>query len=128
VFLAYPKEAPDLVNLDARVGAAVRTAKPFELELGAAVHDGDPGNGIFVQVHDPSGSWRELRASIAGSAMDRLIAPHATLVHPRTSGLGPSSWSELHDHELQRTIAVRSVAVTAFDGSAWVTFSDHRLG
>ena len=128
VSVAYPKEALDLADLRARVGVAVRTAAPFELELGAVVHDGNPRNGVFVQVHDPLGSWRELRASIAGSTLDPLIAPHVTLVHPRTSGLGPSSWSELQNHDLQRTIAVRSVAVTAFDGHAWVTFSDDRLG
>lgn len=128
VSLTYPKETPHLGDLDARVRAAVRAAAPFDLELGAVVHDGDPKNGVFVQIHDPGGSWRELRASIAGSAADPLIEPHVTLVHPRTSGLGPRCWSELHDQQLQSTITVRSVAVTAFDGSDWVTFSDYRLG
>lgn len=105
--VAYPKEVPDLVNLDARVGAAVRTAAPFELELGAVVHDGDPANGVFVQVGDhPSGNWRDLRTAIAGSAMDRLIAPHVTLVHPRTSGPGQKSWSELQNYDLKRRVAV----------------------
>lgn len=92
------------------------------------VHDGDPKDGVFLRVYDPDGSLRKLRASIAGSATDPVIEPHATLVHPRTSGLGPRCWSELHDQQLQRTITVRSVAVMAFDGSDWVACSNNRLG
>ncbi|MDQ3640399.1 MAG: NUDIX domain-containing protein [Actinomycetota bacterium] len=65
VSVAYPTETPHLRELDERVRAAARMAAPFELELGAVVHGGDPGNGVFVQVHDPAGGWRKLRESSA---------------------------------------------------------------
>lgn len=60
--------------------------------------------------------------------MDPLIGPHVTLRASEDECLGPKCWSGLRDHQLQRTIAVRSVAVTVFDGSDWVAFSDYRLG
>jgi len=128
VSVTYPNEEPDLSRLNERVRSAARTTAPFELQLGAVVHDGDPRDGVFVEVHDAGGQWRKLRTSIAGSEVDPSIEPHVTLVHPRTSGIGLNAWRDLSHHVLRRTVAVRSVAVTAFDGRDWVTFSEHELG
>lgn len=126
--LAYPHEVPDLDELTGRVRSAVRTAAPFELHLGAVVHDGDPTSGVFVQVYDPDGAWRRLRSSIAGPPVEDSIPAHITLIHPRTSALGPTAWDDLQARNLRRTVRVASVAVTAFDGKGWATVSTHALG
>jgi 8-oxo-dGTP pyrophosphatase MutT (NUDIX family)/2'-5' RNA ligase len=127
VTLAYPREVPDLDDVTERVRSAARTTASFELQLGSVAHNGDPNNGLFVEVHDPHGTWRQLRSSIAGATFDQAIPPHITLVHPRTSALGPTAWNAIGRLDLQRTVTVTSVAVTAFDGHRWVTVSQYDL-
>lgn len=127
VTIAYPLEVPELYAMIERVRAAALTTVSFRLQLGSVVHDDDPGNGIFVEVHDTDAAWARLRALIAGRGVDEAMAPHLTLVHPRTSALGPAAWNALRALDCKRTIDVTAVAVTAFDGERWLTVSRHEL-
>jgi len=128
ITLVYPHEVPDVDELSRRVDAATRGAAPFELRLGAVVHDGDPARGVFIEVDDPDGAWRRLRSSIAGTAIDDSIPAHITLVHPRTSALGRTAYDDLQGKDLRRTVRVASIATTAFDGQGWTRVSRHELG
>jgi hypothetical protein len=127
VTVAYPHEVPDLAVMIDRVRSAALTTPSFTLQLGSVVHDGDPRNGIFVEVDDTDAGWARLRSLIAGRAADEAIRPHLTLVHPRTSALGSAAWNALRDLDCRRTIDVMAVAVTAFDGDRWLTVTKHDL-
>jgi 8-oxo-dGTP diphosphatase len=127
VTVAYPGEVDGLDDLRARASAAAATVRPFPLRLGEVTHDGDPERGIFVAIGDPDGGWAALRAAIAGRS-PRAIPPHATVVHPRTSGLGARAWRELAGGDLSGDVAVASLAVTAFDDGRWVTIEQFPLG
>ena len=107
--------------------SAVRTVTPFDVQLRGPVDDGDPTNGEFDRGPYSHGAWRRLRSSIAGRALTDSIPTHVTLVHPRTSALGPNAWLDLQHIDLLRTVEVASVAVTAFDGHRWATVSTHDL-
>jgi hypothetical protein len=51
------------------------------------------------------------------------------VIHPRTSGLGASAWSELVNVRLPETLLqIGEVAVTAFDGRVWRTAARFGLG
>jgi hypothetical protein len=46
---------------------------------------------------------------------------HVTIVHPRTSGLGPIAWEHLEGLSFDTELTVREIAITAFDGTTWRT-------
>lgn len=127
VTVAYPNEVSDLTEMSARAQAAVRRQARFTLELGAVQADGDPPRGVFLDVHDLDGGLMRVRRAIAGRDC-AAIPPHVTLVHPRTSDLAAAAWCDLEGVDLSARFVVRSIAVTAFDGSRWVTTSEHALG
>jgi 8-oxo-dGTP diphosphatase len=128
--VAKPHDVEGLDDLLARTATAACRVEPFELRLGRAHHAGDPAQGIAFDVEDPDGGWRELRTAITGKAeSERSQTPHLTVIHPRTSGLGASAWSELVNVRLPETLLqIGEVAVTAFDGRVWRTAARFGLG
>jgi 8-oxo-dGTP pyrophosphatase MutT (NUDIX family) len=126
VTVAYPNEVPVLDVMVERVRRAATGAPSFSLRLAEVVHGGDPNDGVFVAVDDADKQWARLRSAIAGAAAAE-VPPHVTLVHPRTSGLGAVAFDALRGRDHAATIAVRAVAVTAFDGGQWHTVETFAL-
>jgi 8-oxo-dGTP diphosphatase len=129
VTVTYPDDVPDLDELEERVAAAAEQVSPFVMQVSSPVHDGDPARGIAFRVEDPDGGWGRLRRLISGGMVgEPAVAPHLTMVHPRTSGLGATAWpefAELGAPEL--AFRVDGVCVTAFDGKRWATIDRYGL-
>ena len=129
VTVTYPSEVTDARLLGERLIEATAGLAPFRLRLGSVVSAGDAAKGVFIEVHDDDRGHAVLR--------DRLLRPpftkgpmhaHVTVVHPRTSGLGPSAWRELAGAALATTFLVRDVAMTSFDGRRWHVVHRYPLG
>lgn len=96
ITLVYPEEVDDESVLLERVADATAEVAPFLIWLGEAMAAEEGRGGVWFSVLDPSGSWGQLRDIIlAPPLMPLLVAPHATVVHPRTSDLGPEAAAEL---------------------------------
>lgn len=130
VTVAYPDEVKGLEEAVAFLDVAAKEVGAFEMELGGLVHDGDPGDGLFLEVEDIDGQWKRLRTLVATHAPRRqVVPPHVTVVHPRTSGLGKLAWAEGQPAERRTSrFAFRSIAVTAFDRRRWRTVAERPLG
>jgi len=119
VTAAYPREVSSLDAMLAAVGgAAAARLGPVRLRLGDVMRAGD---AVFIGVDDPHGDFARLREAIVGPEQDRLVRPHVTLVHARTSGRHAEAWTALAGVTINRAIRVASLAATAFDGRHWVT-------
>ena len=62
-----------------------------------------------------------MREAVGFTAEQLEIAPHVTLVHPRTSERGLDAWADLQGTDLDVGVEVGQAAITAFDGRAWQT-------
>lgn len=127
---AYPDEVESVEKALAFVDVAAKEVGALEMELGHLVHDGDPGDGVFVEVEDLDGQWGRLRTLVAANApQTHLVRPHVTVVHPRTSALGELAWAARRPAERKTSrLEFRSIAVTAFDGRRWRTVAERPLG
>jgi 8-oxo-dGTP diphosphatase len=127
ITVAYPREVADVDAMVERVRNAAREACAFRLHVGEVAHAGDPNDGVFHAVDDADGGWAGLRRAVAGADVEVDIPPHVTIVHPRTSGLGAVAFDALRGRRSSGTVAVRAVAVTAFDGERWRTVETFAL-
>lgn len=101
VTLVYPEEVEDEPILLERAIAATARVAPFPVWLGASVAAEDGREGVWFSVEDPSGSWRRLREMILAPPFTPItVAPHATVVHPRTSDLGPQAAAGLRSSRI----------------------------
>lgn len=128
VTVAYPHEVDSVDDAVNRLTALARAAEPFDMELLSFTHDGDPDRGVFVELRDLHGRWRELRSHVADDLADEMpVRPHITMVHPRTSNLGARFWASLPPLPTLRTVRFDTVCVTAFDGVRWQTVAEAPL-
>jgi 2'-5' RNA ligase len=127
VTLTYPAEVPSVAELTERVAAAAAATSPFLLRLGAVAYVGSPENVVYIEISDPDGGWLDLRRRIGATGELLEVAPHLTVVHPRTSGAGPSAWADLAGTSVAGEMIATEVAVTAFDGRRWQTLSRFEL-
>jgi 8-oxo-dGTP diphosphatase len=128
VTVAYPNEVPSLDEMSARVEAAANAAQPFRLRLWEVRRFAQPDDGLYLAIDDVTGGWDTLREAIVGRGEAPTAEPHLTLVHPRTSGMTERAWAEVSGVAIGREVAVREVAVTAFDGHVWQTVERFGLG
>lgn len=131
VTVAYPDELGTIEAALAFLDSAARQVASFELRLGDVVHDGDPSDGVFIEVDDVEGAWARLRRLAVASSGEAAhdVPPHVTIVHPRTSALGALAWTELGGLRMPSTsLDFTSIAVTAFDGRRWRTVGERSLG
>jgi 8-oxo-dGTP diphosphatase len=126
VTVAYPSELAGMMRLEGLLAEAARLVEPFELRIGGPIHDGDPGEGIFLAVDDIDGGLRELRERVLGPDAP-VVQPHVTIVHPRTSNLGRAAWQHLARHAWTRDVTATSVALTAFHDRRWIRVAEHDL-
>lgn len=117
VTVAYPHELAGAAATAGLLDRVVGRLDRFHLVADRLVHDVDPAEGIFLRLLDPTGGWGELRHRLVGPGP--TWPPHITLVHPRTSGLGPAAWTALEHQPFDTGYEVDAVAVTAFDGHRW---------
>jgi 8-oxo-dGTP pyrophosphatase MutT (NUDIX family) len=93
VTLAYPGEAPSPELLAERLREAGATRAPFRLRLGALACFGRPEDGVYIEVDDVDGGYRELREVVLRPPFQlAAVTPHVTIVHPRTSRRGRELW------------------------------------
>lgn len=131
VTVVYPVECPDAAMLSERLTRACRRISPFELRIqGGLGCFGGPDKGVFLPVADVDGGWAALRASILQSPCAPLgdLAPHITLVHPRTSSRGADLWAVAGAVEVTESFVVSEVAITAFDGARWPSLECVAIG
>src|SRR5262245_39413740 len=96
ISLAYPEECMDEVLLLERTALAARCTRPFRVTLEEASGEEGGRGGVWYPVADASNIWNTLRASIlAPPFQKRAVAPHVTIVHPRTSKRGPQALAAL---------------------------------
>lgn len=124
--LAYPQEA-SLEQLLDRLSRTAPSALPVPLRLGSVGHWGHPKDGVFIEVEDLEGRWEKLRRLVAGPRV-LAVAPHVTVVHPRTTNRGLSAWQELSQRAFNAELTVTQIAVTAFNGSQWEIVQRFPLG
>lgn len=122
VTVAYPHQVHGVADMQTRVARAARQVGPFELRVGPLAGPDATDGWVGLCLEDVDGGWQALRERImhTDARAQEDIAPHITLVHPRTSGLarqaaGSLPTGPLHGLEFR----VRSVSVTAFDGRRW---------
>ncbi|MEZ5246061.1 MAG: NUDIX domain-containing protein [Acidimicrobiales bacterium] len=115
VTLVYPEEYTDLELLMARARSAAVGVSPFTLSAARFVTDGDDGqNGVFAEFGVPSDSWNRLRHELlAPPFAPTETRPHLTIVHPRTSNLGPYAWTELGSRPARCHLVANELALTA---------------
>ncbi len=129
ITVAYPSEAKGIDDLLTRVSRAVREVPPFRFRLGRFTHSGSPDAGVFIKVEDVDGGWSHLRRLITyPESLIANVAPHVTVVHPRTTNRGGMAWQSLQNRMCHTDFAVARVAVTAFDGRRWLTIGTFDLG
>ena len=116
VTLVYPEEFNDhrQILVDRAEDAAAMVG-PFALHLDGLVTHGDRGeSGVFAAVSDPTGSWQRLRQTIVRPPLEpRDVAPHVTVVHPRTSDRGAAAWSQLQGSAISGSFVVREFCLTS---------------
>jgi 8-oxo-dGTP pyrophosphatase MutT (NUDIX family) len=96
ISLVYPEEYHDAMLLIARAADAVRHTAPFTVTLGALGGENGGQGGVWYAVLDESKTWSALRSEILSAPFAALaVDPHVTIVHPRTSNLGPKALVEL---------------------------------
>ncbi len=121
VTLVYPQEAPIVDLLIERVRVASTDAAPFRLRLGRVACFGRPEDGIYVEVEDIDGGYRQLREDVLRLPFHPVeFPPHVTLIHPRTSPRGRAFWETPRDQQLDQEFTAAEVAITAFNGTKWV--------
>ena len=129
VTLAYPQEAPDADLLLARLREVCQQTAPLRLRLGGVAVFGRPEDGVYVEVDDIEGDFERLHAATVVPPMEPIVfPPHVTLVHPRTSDLGAACWREEAHRRFDAPFVVRDAAITAWDGTHWVTLHRFALG
>jgi 2'-5' RNA ligase len=125
VTLVYPREIDDPNVLVERVRSAAAASSPLHFRVAGLVADrDDPTQGVYFVLDDSDGGWSALRSRLPvpryGPAREPV--PHVTIVHPRTSDLGPQAWrcrDEWASEPVGLELTVREVAITAFDGEGW---------
>jgi 2'-5' RNA ligase len=129
VTLAYPGEAPSPELLAERLREAGATRPPFRLRLGGLACFGRPEDGVYVEVDDVDGGYRELREVVLRPPFQpAAVTPHVTLVHPRTSRRGRELWDARPPGWAAQELTVDEVALTAFDGARWISVARFPLG
>jgi 2'-5' RNA ligase len=129
VTVAYPEEAPDVALLVERLREAAAGHPPFRLCLGDLDCYGRPEAGVYVRVEDVEGGYRRLREALLRPPFQtHSFPPHVTLVHPRTSLLGPELWRSARTGWREQAFTVTAVAVTGFDGDRWAVLHRIALG
>jgi 8-oxo-dGTP pyrophosphatase MutT (NUDIX family) len=123
VTVTYPGEANEMALLRQRLSDLTAEVAPFALRLGGLSPFGQPEDGCYVEVDDPDAAYAQLRAAILRPPFARMTEQraHVTIVHPRTSGLGPIAWEHLEGLSFDTELTVREIAITAFDGTTWRT-------
>ncbi|WP_436777752.1 2'-5' RNA ligase family protein [Yinghuangia sp. YIM S09857] len=114
ITLVYPEETADEELLSARAEAACGRTAPFRLGLRGVVAEEAGRGGVFVEIDDVGGAWTALRDDLLRPPMMRCpgVAPHATIVHPRTSDRGPECFRSLAGQRLDVEVRVREVVFT----------------
>jgi hypothetical protein len=130
VTLVYPREAPELDLLDARLRAAACTHAPFRLGLGEVACFDRPSTAVYVQVHDLDGGFRALRADVLAPPFHGdKVEPHVTLIHPRTSARGREFWDASgRPQTMTGEFTATELTITAFDGTRWTVIARFPLG
>ena len=126
VTVVYPEEYSDLELLMGRARDLAEQTPPFTFSGERFVTDSDEGqNGVFLELRDPSGSWLRLRSGLlAAPFRAQYVAPHLTIVHPRTSNLGPEAWADLRDKTMSCHLVADSLALTVTSDSNQRTTTD----
>ncbi len=120
VTVAYPEEFTDLELLMTRARTIAERTCPFVLIGTGFVTEGDDGEGgVFIDLDDPTGSWTELRRQLLAPPFAPIgVRPHMTIVHPRTSNLGPLAWERLGSQSLSCQIVATELSLTVTSPSS----------
>jgi 2'-5' RNA ligase len=122
ITLVYPQEAPIVDLLVARLQTAGRQTRPFRLRLGTVAYFERPEQGIYITVEDVDSGYRRLREPVLRPPFQPItFPPHVTLIHPRTSPRGREFWDHGRYQQHDQEFTVAEIALTAFDGTTWVT-------
>ncbi len=129
VTLVYPEEFDDERLLVQRATAAAATFGSFSLTTSELLIGDDRGaGGVFVSVLDPTGSWSALRRVLLQPPFRaRDVAPHFTLVHPRTSRLGPEAATALLGTTFSGRAHVKEFCLTSTDATSMTIRHRFRL-
>ena len=129
VTLTYPREAPTVDLLVARLQAASAATPPFRLRLGGVAFFERPEDGVYIEVEDVDGGYRRLREQVLRPPFQPIaFPPHVTLVHPRTSSRGRDFWNRGRYQRHEQEFTVAEVTITAFDDTRWVVLEQLTLG
>jgi len=120
--LAYPGEAPATDLMRGRLAELGEFTPPFRLGIGALRCFERPENGVYVEVDDFDSAYGTLRKALLQPPFEPYgIAPHVTVIHPRTSARGREFWDlPGRPRRVDGQFTVREVTITAFDGARWV--------
>ena len=123
VTLAYPEEFDAETLLVYRAADAATKFGPFSMHASGVFVDGDDGiGGLFCAVSDPSKSWAGLRRLILQPPFSpHDVAPHITIVHPRTSARGAQAWDALRGSEFDYPLTVTEFYLTSTAVSTGMT-------
>jgi hypothetical protein len=129
VTVVYHDEAPDAGLLRSRLEQACRTFSSFTLHLGAVKRFAPPDAGAFIEVSDPDGRVRQLRAlALAPPFTPRArFGLHLTLLHPAHGMRLPEAWPSLSGLGRAGAFAVERVDVIAGVGAATETLASFAL-
>jgi 2'-5' RNA ligase len=122
VTLVYPREARDVDLLVERLQTACAHIPPFRLRVGRLAYFGRPEDGVYIEVVDVDGGFDALREQVLRPPFERIaFPPHVTLIHPRTSSRGRTFWERASFHPPEIAFTPDEIAITAFDGTRWMT-------
>ncbi len=121
VTVAYPEEVGTFDGLVVRLSAAAGKLAPFHLRLRSVLRNGRPDDGVFVAIDDVDRGWMSAREVLVEPSRHLEVAPHLTIVHPRTTNRGPQAWTELRGTTIDAEFVVYELAITAFDGRGWTS-------
>jgi len=129
VTLVYPREAPNVDLLVERVRAASAAIPRFRLRLGGIACFERPEAGVYIEVEDVDGGYREMREQVLRPPFHPIeIPPHVTVIHPRTSRRGREFWDNGRYEGREQEFTAGEVVITAFDGTRWVALMRFTLG
>lgn len=120
VSVVYPEEVTDETLLMERARTATLDTEAFVISLRRVSAKDEGRGGVWLDVHDPSSTWMQLRSRILVPPFRALpIGPHATVVHPRTSPHGVAAFATLAETRLDGDILISEVLYTETNEEHW---------
>lgn len=97
-----------------RARALADQISPFTLTGTRFVTDDDDGqNGVFVELHDPTGSWHELRRQLLAPPLSpSRPRPTSPSADPEPPASNPTAWASLRDRPISCHLVADTLSLT----------------